>query len=143
MIGVNVRRKDFETQKEYNKAYLKQWRHENPEQTKKQLRDNYYRNISKYNTPKDMKYQRNWQLKKKYNITQEDYEILLEQQNFKCAICKEESDKKLHIDHDHKTGKVRGLLCSPCNTGLGLMKDSILLLQNAMIYLGENGNINQ
>jgi len=61
-------------------------------------------------------------LKNNYGITIEDYNTLLTQQGEKCAICgkhQSEFNYPLHIDHDHKTGKVRGLLCSGCNTGLG------------------------
>ena len=65
---------------------------------------------------------RNRQLQKAYGISLDDYNELFIQQGGKCAICgklQSEFDYPFHVDHDHKTGKVRGLLCSGCNTGLG------------------------
>lgn len=67
------------------------------------------------------------------------YDDLMKAQRRRCAICgKRRSDKvgrRLVVDHDHKTGKVRGLLCSNCNNGLGRFKDSLLLLNAALTYL--------
>lgn len=84
-------------------------------------------------------------LKRKYGITPEDKEKMLENQGYKCAICGEElflfgSSKKLtaHVDHDHKTGKVRGLLCKECNTGLGKFRDNTDYLLSAISYLKKN-----
>ena len=74
---------------------------------------------------------------KLYNITIEDYDIMMELQDGVCAICGEEDTKRLAVDHDHITGKVRGLLCSKCNHAIGLFLDSKKLLQNAIEYLGE------
>lgn len=65
---------------------------------------------------------RDRQLQKAYGISLVDYKKLLSQQKEKCAICSKhqsEFDYPLHVDHNHQTGKVRGLLCSGCNTGLG------------------------
>jgi hypothetical protein len=72
-------------------------------------------------------------LKRKYGIDLEKYNQLLEEQFGLCAICLEE--KPLHVDHDHKTGIVRGLLCSNCNTAVGLLKDDALNIQGAINYL--------
>jgi hypothetical protein len=77
-------------------------------------------------------------LRRKYNIDLEEYYKILNEQNNQCAICKKSStDLKymLAVDHCHKTGKVRGLLCSHCNTGLGQFKDDPNLLQLAINYL--------
>jgi hypothetical protein len=54
----------------------------------------------------------------------------------KCAICA--STEKLHIDHNHETGVVRGLLCGTCNAGIGMFRDKIELLKNAIDYLGKD-----
>jgi Recombination endonuclease VII len=75
-----------------------------------------------------------------YGITKKEYETLLANQNSLCAICGEVEQKfkrALAVDHDHKTGKVRGLLCSSCNQGLGHFRDSLVLLKSAQNYLGE------
>lgn len=66
------------------------------------------------------------------------YETLVLSQNNQCAICKidlSQFEKRPHIDHNHKTGQVRGLLCSNCNRGLGYLKDSMDVLQSAIEYL--------
>lgn len=54
-----------------------------------------------------------------YGLSWEEYLLLLEGQDGVCAICHQPSDRELHVDHDHLTGRVRGLLCGRCNTGLG------------------------
>lgn len=74
-----------------------------------------------------------WHLKNSYGLTFEDREKLIKDQNSKCLICGEK--KKLIIDHDHKTGKVRGLLCNDCNLGLGRFKDNIEIISNSILYL--------
>lgn len=75
--------------------------------------------------------------KYKYGITIEDYNLMLKKQDFKCAICFEgRSDKRmLDVDHNHKTGVVRGLLCRSCNLAIGQLKDSVEILKNAVLYL--------
>jgi hypothetical protein len=78
---------------------------------------------------------------KKYGITADCYRTMQHEQDSKCAICsKPLDDMKLLVDHCHDTGKVRGLLCAGCNTGIGLFKDSEDLLTKAIKYLkGELG----
>lgn len=81
---------------------------------------------------------KNEKIIKKYNITLEDYNNLLLKQDNCCAICKinvKDLKKSLNIDHDHITSKVRGLLCSNCNTGIGLFKDNKKILLEAINYL--------
>lgn len=72
---------------------------------------------------------------KRYNISEEDFILLKKKQQNKCAICQEGFKKTPRIDHDHVTGKVRGLLCNTCNISLGGFKDSPRLLQAASNYL--------
>lgn len=74
-------------------------------------------------------------IKRKYGVTKEDFQRMLAEQNGVCAICRETSDKSLHIDHNHTTGKVRGLLCNGCNLAIGIMKDSPARLISAAQYL--------
>ena len=71
-----------------------------------------------------------------YGIDVEYYNQLLSKQNGKCAICGKTPDKiNLSVDHDHKTGKIRGLLCKDCNFGIAHFKDNIILLGGAIDYL--------
>lgn len=78
----------------------------------------------------------------KYGITEEQYNLLLEAQGEVCAICKnrcrDSRGRGLAVDHDRMTGKIRGLLCSPCNQALGLFLDNKSILRNAIAYLEEN-----
>jgi len=76
-----------------------------------------------------------WQRLKKYGLTKESYENLIKKQNNKCFICERKFTKTPHIDHSHGTGKVRGLLCYPCNSGLGQFEDDIDRLKRAVKYL--------
>ena len=78
------------------------------------------------------KWDRYWHL---YKLTQQDYEDLLDRQEGLCKICTEPLDDSGVVDHCHTTGKVRGLLCQQCNSGLGFFKDSILSLLRAIKYL--------
>ena len=83
---------------------------------------------------RDLKYQNS------YGITLEDYNQMFASQSGRCAICnihEQESGKILCVDHDHNTGKVRGLLCSKCNAGIGLLGDDPDNLINAANYLRE------
>jgi hypothetical protein len=73
---------------------------------------------------------------KKYNLTVEKYNTLYETYKGKCPICKN-FYSKLVIDHCHRTGKVRGLLCDSCNKLLGFAKDNFTILHNAVLYLEE------
>lgn len=79
------------------------------------------------------------QLKFRYNITLEDYNKMFKNQNGKCAICESTfpgaKKKKFSIDHNHETGKIRGLLCDNCNVGLGRFNDSIDNLKKSIKYL--------
>ena len=79
------------------------------------------------------KVRRNCAYNYRYGISLEEYNQLYAMQNGLCKICEQQKD--LHVDHDHKTGVVRGLLCTDCNKGLGLMRDDIIILSNAIKYL--------
>lgn len=74
--------------------------------------------------------------------SKEDYYVLLGRQGGKCAICgyskRSAKDKRLAVDHDHDTGKLRGLLCGKCNTAIGMLNDSLTLLGAAAIYLAKH-----
>lgn len=78
--------------------------------------------------------------KRKFGLSKDDYFSLIAKQNNSCAICKNTfpnvvAHKLIHIDHCHKTGKVRGLLCQKCNHGIGMFLDSITICRDAALYL--------
>ncbi len=80
-----------------------------------------------------------WELGlRKYNISTIEYAELLASQNDSCALCGKHSSnhrRRLSVDHDHKTGRVRGLLCDKCNKGIGCLGDSLEGLERAIKYL--------
>lgn len=71
---------------------------------------------------------------KRYNLTREGFDDLHQRANGACQICGTET-ARLAIDHDHRTGEVRGLLCTSCNTGIGLLGDDVGRLHKAIEYL--------
>lgn len=88
-------------------------------------------------------YRKHNEVKSRYGITFQQFESMLAEQDGKCAICGQPETSigrggklmSLSVDHCHKEGKVRSLLCGKCNTGLGAFKDSISLLRTATAYL--------
>jgi hypothetical protein len=81
---------------------------------------------------------KNNDLKRLYGITLKEHQQMYEEQNGVCAVCEKPGDgkwKKLCVDHDHKTGKVRQLLCRNCNMILGQVDDSINHLGKLTAYL--------
>lgn len=85
---------------------------------------------------------RNSKYKREYGISLKKYNKILRAQDFKCKICGRKeptgTHKHLVVDHDHITGKVRGLLCGVCNAGIGFFKDRLDLIEKAREYLYEN-----
>ena len=82
--------------------------------------------------------QRQNKLKKRYGITAQQYDEMYAAQSGCCAICgkhQTQLKKSLAVDHDHKTGQVRGLLCFDCNTGIGKLQDDEQLILNAARYI--------
>lgn len=75
---------------------------------------------------------------KKYGLTVTKYAMMTELQQGKCYICKKVWDKDLYVDHDHRTGKTRKLLCNTCNSCLGNADDSIERLVKMVEYLQEH-----
>lgn len=80
-------------------------------------------------------------LASKYDLSYGRYLGMLADQNDSCAICSRPFSDTMtpYVDHDHDTGQVRGLLCSNCNTGLGMLQDSIRVLIAAAKYLETHG----
>ena len=81
-------------------------------------------------------------LKRKFGLTPEQYEEMVAAQHGGCAICGRvpEAGKTFHVDHDHESGAVRGLLCQPCNHALGLFQESSTVLGRACRYLNAADN---
>jgi len=86
---------------------------------------------------RNREYCKEYDLHRHYNLTKIEFEKILIDQNFKCAICNEilVPGKQTHIDHCHNSMKVRGILCHRCNTGIGLFKESIYNLKEAIKYI--------
>jgi hypothetical protein len=113
-------------------------------------RKEYYKEYYKKNKEKVNAASKNWyqdnkeavsvsNRKRKYGISSEEYDTMLEEQDNKCKICLVSftnlSPQHIHTDHCHTTNKIRGLLCNFCNVGLGHFKDDPKLLLKASIYL--------
>jgi hypothetical protein len=84
---------------------------------------------------------RNTYVKRVFNITLEEYNKMFEDQDGCCAICgihQKDLKRTLFVDHNHETGKIRGLLCGTCNMAIGFLKDDTGVLQNAIDYLNKN-----
>ncbi len=120
--------------KDCRKQSARGWGKSNPDKVKERYRLNKEK-------PVDTLRVRNYMLKVRYDLTLEGYDSLLQKQNYRCAICERDSKEMsyfLHVDHCHTTGRVRGLLCAPCNTFLGYSKDSTKVFENAINYLEES-----
>lgn len=92
-------------------------------------------------TPEYKNARKHYDLNRRYGLSKEEYNKLLDQFEHRCAICDVEASKLkkgLCVDHDHTTGKIRGLLCDRCNRGLGMFQDDIKMLQNATLYLSQS-----
>lgn len=116
----------------------RRWRAENPEAVRAL-------DASRRKKPQQVRrmreYQRMYRLLVKYGITAEEYDAMFQQQRGRCAVCGDPPSSintrcgVLHVDHDHKTRKVRGLVCFLCNTMLGSAKDDVRRLEAGKIYL--------
>lgn len=96
----------------------------------------------KHGRSRTKEYDNEYQMRKNYGLSVEQYDELVQNQNGVCAICGSGAPsghkKRLNIDHCHKTGTVRGLLCDLCNRAIGLMRDDTALLTKAIHYLNKN-----
>jgi hypothetical protein len=119
--------------KECAKEYANKRKHK----IKKYQREYYLANVETIS-----KNLRQGHLKRKYGVTQEWYDEQLKLQNNGCKICGAEDPGKpfkfFHVDHDHKTGRLRGLLCRSCNTGIGLFKEDVKLIEKAIEYVNKH-----
>lgn len=118
-------REHYYANSEEKKAYSRKWSKKNKKKRK------VYRDTHK-DKMKDMI------LKKLYGVSIDTYNDMFQKQEGRCAICERhqsEFRRALCVDHDHKTEEIRGLLCLNCNRALGIFRDSIKRLNNAIKYL--------
>lgn len=106
-------------------------------QRKKEYRKAWQIKYRKDNRVKVRECDRNKRLKQEYGIDLKQFRVMLAEQDQKCLICKEHlpTESKANVDHCHKTGVVRGILCHLCNLGLGTFRDRPDLLLEAINYL--------
>lgn len=124
-----MRHKTQTTTVEKRKATLKKYN--NSEARKQKQKEYYQQNKERWVEAS---------LQKLYGIGLEDYKRLLTEQNESCKICERPQSsfkRSFAVDHCHETGKVRGLLCSNCNTSLGLMKENPRAVKNMINYIKE------
>lgn len=132
--GKAYRQRNAETIRRSNRRYV-----EANKETIKVKRAVYYRN----NRHK----KREYELLKRYGVSNEQFEVMERSQKGVCAICgevrKDRLGRGLAVDHNHNTGKIRGLLCGQCNQGLGRFKDDPNLVLSAYNYLIQHGEQNE
>lgn len=147
--------------KSWMKEYHRKWYQDNKERLKEKMKDNHSKNLKRdrdrsakwYSENRDRILEemaiingrpetkletRNRHLKANYGISLDVYNSMLIQQKGKCYICgvhESKVKKALHVDHCHKTKKVRKLLCHKCNFAIGLLKDNIKLVKGVLNYL--------
>ena len=135
---------------------MKAWYKRNPEKRKdhdvkayKKFKQKYIDNAAKWRKANPVAYKasatkhrknnpdihRGYQFKYRYKITFADYTKLLESQNGVCAVCQKKPDYNLSVEHDHATGKVRGLVCQRCNQAIGVIEQADLA-DKVRAYLG-------
>ena len=117
----------YQEHKERSRELRRQWNINNPERYK----------ASYTETPEKKEQRRRRLIKKKYGLSYKDWEGLWYSQSGRCAICNKFIDdpKDICIDHNHKTSKIRGLLCKECNLGIGCFFDNPELTKLATEYL--------
>lgn len=117
--------------RECGRLYLKKWRTKNPER---------YRELSRNHSGTPGCH--NTHLQRKYGITLAQYNKMHLEQGNLCAICQEENNinHRLYVDHNHKTGKVRALLCQRCNLIIGMAKEKPQVLLKIIEYLIKDQN---
>jgi hypothetical protein len=120
----------YQANREHAIAEVKRWQQENKEHLHEYRRE--YRQRRKAED-------RDAHLRRTFGITQADYEALLTRQGGGCGICGRKPGKiSLHVDHDHETGEIRGLLCVGCNNALGQLHDDPVLLYRAADYVSSD-----
>jgi hypothetical protein len=115
----------YEKHKDVHQARCKDWQKRNREKHLAYRREWNKKNVDRF---------WGYRLKQLYGISVEEYKALFEKQEGRCAICGKKPKGRLHVDHDHKTGKVRGLLCPVCNLRIGTL-ETFGLVEKSIAYL--------
>ena len=132
------RLKNKDKLKEYHKVYRQTHKNDIKNNKLRYYTKHKEKILKKMKDPTNRNNLYDWQLRSRYGITLEQYQQMFNNQNGKCAICgvhQVNLTRKLAVDHCHTTEKIRKLLCSNCNTGLGMFKHNQIFLQSAIEYL--------
>jgi hypothetical protein len=123
-----IRLKRYRQNREREIARVRAWQQANPERVKAWAAKNRDKRLQKL---------REIHLRNKFGLTPEEYNRILAAQGGVCAICESPPTPgiSLHVDHDHGTGEIRGLLCVRCNNAIGLMREAPDLLRHAAPYV--------
>lgn len=134
LFGLNKSQKDGFSHrcKDCSKKLAKQWRNKHPDRVKAT-------HATWRSKNKDLVRRMNndTKLKSRYGISRAEFLALYKKQAGRCGICSKET--KLVVDHEHSSGKIRGLLCRSCNIGLGMFQDSLFAIRCAADYVVRNG----
>ena len=133
------------------RAYMAEYRKKNPHKISEWSKKYYQKYRERELAKGQNRYRKDWantrtiawkkHLKKNYNITPQEYDQLFNIQNGECAICGTHQmylDKTLNVDHNHETGKIRGLLCLHCNSTIGYAKENVGTLALIIDYLNRH-----
>ena len=143
---VKANRKRYaEANREKVRIAAAEWAKNNPERRKAYATEYVKKNAARIKARRAAYHQKNKEatrealLRKLYGISGADKKRLLQSQGDRCAVCLTDTPTKNGwvVDHDHTTGKVRGILCSPCNSGIGQLRDDVDIVARAVAYLKE------
>ena len=135
--------KDLQVRRKFAREYAKK----NPEvnrraQEKYRSTEKFKETRKRYQPTHYARYGRKWRIMKEFGMSLAQFEEMKSKQGNRCAICGNPPKKRaLAIDHDHSTGKIRGMLCYPCNVVLGLVSDSIVTLDRMIEYLKKHDEL--
>jgi actin-related protein len=133
-----AQKKSYQNHREKRLAATKAYRLANPEKIAEIAR-RARKNMTPERRAEAAEKKRITTMMRRYGLTPKDYERMLSEQGGCCALCPrtagQERYKKLNVDHCHDTGKVRGLLCTPCNHAIGILGDTAEHLKKAVAYL--------
>jgi len=132
---------------EKRRKYVREWRIKNKDKLREQDREWKKKNRQNIATLARIRYQKNSQKEldrirfKKYGITGEEFRTIVQKQNGRCPICSRTIDKNLSVDHNHDTGKIRGIICNKCNLSIGNAESDPNRLRAMANYLEKNNEI--